>query len=253
MSKRSHLVRCAVLALLALVTASVLAASTVLAADAPGATNLKGQKPKAQPAATAPAPTAPKSVKTPKAPKPAKPPEKPIEEQRAEDGLWAKRTSWLSVRAGYAKATGDFAGDGVVGYGIAYQHMMNRRWSIGGSVNHDIVGHLGYSSEVSVPFTLELDRHFRWDTAIRPYVGLGGGYYFHKYYRTPGGDSGSPGTGVYVNFGGNMAMDTRHILGLDTRVAFVQTTNGAVNGVFGTQKANETLWTIKLNWGFGYY
>lgn len=258
MSMRSVVLRCTAALVIASVAASPWLAVPALAADAPAAPApvAKGKKPNAPRTGSAPASTPAATPKTPKparTPRPPKPPEKSMEEQRAEDGLWAKHTSWLSLRAGYAKASGEFAGDGLVGYGIAYQHMLTRHYAIGGSVQHDLLGHLGSSYEVSVPFALELTRHFRWKTQMRPYVGLGGGYYFHKYYRTASNYTGSPGRGVYVNLGTNVPLDSRHLLGLDTRVSFVQTTEGVVNPVFGAQKSSETLWSVKLNWAFGYY
>ncbi len=247
MSKRSSFVRWGVVTALASLTAAALVAGSQAAETAPAV-----KKPKARPAATATAKPAP-APKPAKPAKPPRPPEKSYDEQFAQDGLWTKRTSWLSFRAGYAKGTGDFAGDGLVGYGIAYQRMIGGGWSVGGAVQHDLLGHLGTSYEISVPFTLELARHFRWQTVMRPYVGIGGGYYFHKYYRTPGDYTGSPGAGMYVNFGTNLPVAPRNLLGIDTRVSFMQTTEGAVNPVFGEQKSSETLWSVKLNWAFAYH
>lgn len=266
MSMRSALLGVTAALLLVAVIASPWLATSVRAADAPATppppaaaaapAPVQGKKPNAPRTNTAPAP---KPAATPKTPKPAKtprapkPPEKSMEEQRAADGLWAKHTSWMSLRAGYAKASGEVAGDGLAGYGIAYQRMLTSHVGFGGSVQHDLVGHLGSSYEVSVPFALEVTRHFKWKTQMRPYVGLGSGYYFHKYYRTAGNYTGSPGRGIYVNLGTNVPVDAKHLLGIDTRVSFVKTTEGAVNPVFGTQKSSETLWSVKLNWAFGYY
>ena len=243
MPKSYGVLRCTALAAFALMTATVLAATPAKAAD-PAPTTLAGQKPQAQPAAAKPAPKV-------RAPKPVKP-EKSIEEQRAADGLWMKRSNWLSVRAGYAKATGSYAGGGLVGYGIAYQRMLTPRWAVGGAVQHDALGHLGRAVEISVPFTLEVSRHFNWHTAMRPYLGVGGGYYWHKYYRTGTHYTGRPGAGQYLNFGANMPLNDRHLLGIDSRVSFVETPEGAVNPVFGTEKASQTLWSVKLNWAFAY-
>ena len=200
-----------------------------------------------------PVAAASKPAKPPKPARPPKPPEKPLEEQRKEDGLWTKGNNWLSVRAGYGKSTVVNTGDGLLGYGIAYQRMLSRKWSFGGAVQHDLLGHLGNSTEISVPFTLELTRHFKWDTALRPYVGIGGGYYFHKYYRTGKQDTGAPGSGSYVAFGANMPLSDRNVLGLDARMSFVGGHDGEANPVFGPEKASETLWSVKLTWGFIYF
>jgi hypothetical protein len=245
-SKRYAVLRCATVTLCTLLAASVLAVTPVKAADT-APTDLRGQKPVAQPAqGTAVAPAA--------KPKPAKKAKliRTIEEQRVIDGLWTRQTNWLSMRAGYAKGGGSVAGGALVGYGIAYQRMLDGHWGIGGSVQHDLLGHLGNAYEISVPMTLEATRHFRWPTSLRPYVGLGAGYYFHKYYRTAGRYTGSPGFGKYVALGANLPVDQRHLLGLDARMSFVNGSEGTVNPVFGVEKASSTLLSIKLNWAFTY-
>ena len=207
--------------------------------------------------AAAPKVEAPKTAATAKKPKvakvkKAKPVEKSIEEQKKEDGLWAKRTNWLSLRAGYAKAASKNSGDAVGGYGLAYQRMLNRNWSFGASVSHDVLGHLANSYEIAVPMTVELDRHFRWKTAFHPYIGAGAGYYFHKYYRTNSDYTGAPAAGYSLAFGGNVPLDDKHLIGIDTRVHFLGGRDGVVNTVFGPEQSNETLWTVKLNWAMGY-
>jgi len=261
-SKPYGVLRCCLAASIAMLAASLMTVPPVRAADetpAPKPAETSAQqpkklkKPKAQPVATTtaakPAPAKEKPAKT---PKPAPTPEKSYAEQRAEDGPWAKRTNWLSLRAGYAKSRAENAGDGLGGYGIAYQRMLTRKYAFGMAVQHDVLGHLSNSYEVSVPFTAEFTRHFRWATAFHPYAGLGGGYYFHKYYRTGSDYTGAPGGGWYVNVGGNMPVDDKHLIGIDTRVSFVKGRTGVINPVFGPEKANETLWSIKLNWAMAY-
>jgi len=244
--------------LFALLAATVLAASPVFAADAaaPAAAPAKPAKvekaKKVKPATPAPKPRVAATPRAPKTPKPAPPPEQSIEEQRAADGIWMKRANWLGLRAGYAKAAVPNGGDGLAGYGMSYQHMISRQWSIGAAVQHDVVAHLGMSSEISVPFTVEMTRHFKWDTAIRPYLGFGGGYYFHKYYRTGTNDTGAPGSGVHISFGANMPLSDRHVLGLDLRSSFVGGRTGVVNPVFGAEQSTMVLWSAKLTWGMVY-
>ena len=241
--------------LFALLAVSVLAASPAFAADSAAEPTKPAKVEKAKkaaPAAVAPKPATPAAPRPPKPPKPPKPPEKPLEEQRKEELVWTKGNNWLGVRAGYAKATTVNSGDGLVGYGIAYQHMLSRKWSVGGAVQHDLLNHLGTSTEISVPCTLELTRHIKWDTAIRPYVGVGGGYYFHKYYRTGSQDTGAPGAGSYFTLGANLPLNDHHVLGLDARTSFVTGRDGVVNPVFGPELATETLWSVKLTWAMVY-
>ena len=240
---RSGVMRCAALASSALVALTLLAVAPASAADA------KAAKPAvtAKPAKTAKS----KAAATPKAPK-AKAPEKSLAEEKAENGPWAKTTNWLSFRAGYARNSDPNAGDGMYGYGVGYQRMLSSRVSFGASVQHDILGHLGASQEITVPFTVEFDRHFAWKGAFRPYVGLGGGYYFHKYYRTATANTGAPGAGVFLSFGGNLPVDDRHLIGIDARVSHVNGRDGIVNPVFGAEKASMNFWSIKVNWAYAY-
>ena len=239
-----------------LVIAACLAGVLAMNAPAHAADAMKAAKSekKAKAAAAAPAQTAAKAPKPPKvkaAPKP-KEPEKSWDEQKAEDGPWAKRTNWVSFRAGYAKNSNVNAGDGMFGYGMAYQRMISKRWSFGASVQHDILGQLGVASEIAVPFTLEMQRHFKWTTAMRPYVGFGGGYYFHKYYRTGDSYGGAPGSGVFIDGGTNVPIDGNHLLGLDTRISFVSGRTGVTNPVFGAEKATQVFYSVKLNWALAY-
>lgn len=248
--RRGASVLCALLAVSMLAVSPVLAAGSAAKA-AKAARPAKVEKAK-KPAAVVASTPAPKAPRAPKKPAPVKPPAKSLAERRSEDGVWAGGTSWLSLRAGYAKSTVRNTGDGMAGYGIAYQHMLNRKWSFGGAVQHDMLGHLGNSSEISVPFTLELARHFKLKTAIRPYFGAGGGYYFHKYYRTGTEYTGAPASGFYVTMGANLPLSERNVLGLDVRTSWVDGRSGAVNPVFGPESAQQTLLGMKLTWGMVY-
>lgn len=210
---------------------------------------VKAEKPaKAVTAAAEKPAKAPKAAKTPK----AKTPEKPLEEQKKEDGIYAKGSNWIGFRFGYAKRSGDFNGDGLVGYGMGYQHMISRRHAFAASVNHDIVGHFGSQTDVAVPFTAEFQRHFAWKGGVRPFVGLGGGYYYRKYYRTGSEYNTTVMGGPHVSFGFTTALDDKHVLGLETRWAKVASREGITNPTFGTSKDSETLWTVKATWGWVY-
>jgi hypothetical protein len=236
----------------------VLERSALVLVSSPSATRLVGVLLAAAlvavPAAAqdAPAPAAPAAAATaPARAKKAKPPEKSLAEQKKEDGAWMKRANWISVRAGYAKRSGGSAGDGLFGYGIGYQRNLSRRVSLNAQVQHDIVGHLGNSYEIAVPMTLELQRHFRWSESFRPYLGIGGGYHWRKYYRTGPDNGGAPVSGWHVSLGANMPIDDRHMLGIDTRVASLDG-RAAVNPVFGSESSQSTAWSAKLSWSIVY-
>lgn len=181
----------------------------------------------------------------------AKPAEKSFEEQKKEDGLWVKRGNWIGVRAGYAKRAGGKSGDGLFGYGISYQRMLTRVYSLNAAVQHDVIGHLGNALEYDIPMTLEFQRHFGRSSALRPFVGLGAGYHWRKFYRTVDDYGGAPVSGWHVSLGANAPLDDRHVLGFETRIAVIPG-RGTVNPVFGPDSDQNTLWSAKLTWALGY-
>ena len=182
----------------------------------------------------------------------AKPPAKALEERRKEDGIYAKGTNWVTLRFGMANRSGDLTGDGFVGYGVGYQRMMTQKVAFAAQVGHDIVGHFGNQLDVSVPFTGEFQRHFKWNTSLRPFVGLGGGYYLRKFYRTASEYNTTTTGGAHVSFGMTSALDMNHVLGFEARVAWLQGRPGVVNPTFGPGEDVETIWTAKLSWGLVY-
>lgn len=192
-----------------------------------------------------------KAARPARAAKPAKP-----KISRADDikknGLWAGGTNWISLRAGYAKLTTETSADGFVGYGVAYQRNLTSKYGFVASVHHEIIGAANVSKEISVPMTAGFVRHLDWRTALRPYVGLGAGYYFHKYYRSGLDYGGAPASGWYLNGGWNIPLSDRNLFGMDARVSFVDGRGGVQNPVFGSENENETQWSVKLNWSLGY-
>jgi hypothetical protein len=246
--KRHGFPRLAVTALAALFVAGVLAAGAASAADTPkpASTEVVKKEQKSEPAAVVPA--APKAPGT--AAMTAEQLAARVHADRvAADGVWAQGSSWLSFMAGYARAGGKNAGDAMGGYGVGYRHMMSNKWSFGAQIRHEVLGHMGPSYEISVPFTAEFTRHMKWKTAIRPYLGVGGGYYFHKYYRTGSDYTGAPGGGWHISTGADLPLDDRHVLGLDARVGFVaQRGENVVNPVFGPESSTMSQWSVKLTW-----
>jgi hypothetical protein len=192
-----------------------------------------------------------KPAKTPKAAK-VKAPEKSLEQQKKEDGVYAKNSNWISLRFGYAKRTGDVNGDGLVGYGVGYQHMIDRRYAFAAGAGHDIVGHFAGRLDEAVPFTAEFQRHYNWKTSVRPYVGLGGGFYFRKAYRTGADYTTTTTGGPHLSVGFTSALDDRHVIGFETRVALLQGRAGVTNTTFGPGKDTETIWTAKVSWALVY-
>lgn len=197
---------------------------------------------------TAKAKAAARPAKAPKAKKPAL----TREEDLKKNGVWAKGGNWISLRAGYAKLTTPTGANGFVGYGMAYQRNLTSRYGLQASVHHEILGAQNISKEISVPMTVGFVRHLDWKTALRPYVGVGGGYYFRKYYRSGADYGGAPSSGWYLNGGWNLPIADRKLLGMDARISFVDGRAGVRNPVFGSENESETQWSVKLNWALAY-
>lgn len=193
---------------------------------------------------------------------------------RAEDNPWDAGSSWLSVRAGYAKNSAEGAGNGGAGYGFGFSHMLGPtpvghwkalgrrplgflRWtffkdfSIGAYLHYEVLGRLGSSSEIEMPASVELVRHFRLRTAPRPYAGLGAGPFYRKTYRT-GSDQAVVAVGGYLTTGMNLLVAPSQLVGLDLRLARVDARNVPPNPVFGGGETEATHWSIKLNYAITY-
>ena len=218
---------------------AALVSMTPVAARAQSAPDAAAPKPAEQAAAPA------KATK-------AKPPVKPYEERRREDGVYAQGANWLSFRFGWTKRAEDLAGSGLVGYGVGYQRMMSRNYAFAARIDHDVVGHYGHHVDLSVPFTGEFQRHFHWKSAVKPYVGLGGGYYYRKAYRTGTEYTTMSSGGPHVSIGLQSAVSDHHVIGFETRAAFVAGRAGVTNPTFGPGVDTETLWSAKLSWALVY-
>jgi hypothetical protein len=179
-------------------------------------------------------------------------PGKSYEERRKEDGVYAKGASWIGLRFGYANRTGDLSGDGFLGYGISYTHMLSNRYAFAAGINHDIVGHFAHQIDEAVPFTAEFQRVFKMGSEMRPYLGVGAGYYYRKFYRTGTEYNTTTAGGGHVSIGLTSQLDDKHVVGFETRVAWVQSRPGITNPTFGTSTDTETIWTAKITWALVY-
>lgn len=211
------------------------------------ATSTKGAKP-----SKTSKPKKSKAAKAAPAAAAAKVAPKSMAERRKIDGSLAQGGNWVTLRFGYAKRTGDLTGDGYVGYGAAYQRMLAKHFAFAAGVGHDVVAHFGDQLDVMVPFTVELQRHFKWSTDLHPYLGVGGGYYYRKMYRTGTDYDTRRSGGAQVSIGVTSELDDRHVVGFEARVAFVRGNPDQTNPTFGPGSDTETIWTAKLIWGLFY-
>jgi hypothetical protein len=191
------------------------------------------------------------------------------------DDLWAPGRNWLSLRAGYAKASGELNGDGGIGYGFGFSHLFHpyklykwtflKQFSIGAYVHHEVLDHFQSSVEVEVPATVELVRYFKWNTALKPYLGYGMGAFYRKAYRT-GADNRTTDVGSYWTFGANAPIGGRQLLGFDGRLISVDSGWIPPDPVFGQgtavpietlegpdfERKNGTHWSAKINYTIVY-
>ncbi len=174
-----------------------------------------------------------------------------VSSAKAASDPWAKGAQWMSIRGGYVKATGKRSADGGAGYGFGYSRMLNKKYSLGFYVHHEVVQHANAASEMAFPMTAELVRHYDWHTAVRPYVGLGGGPF--NWRTTRSGDDGiTQAAGYYVVTGMNSPLNAHQVLGFDARVARLNGDTERANPVFGAQENSLIVVSLKLNWSYTY-
>jgi len=161
------------------------------------------------------------------------------------DEPWKRRTSWATFRAGYAKSLEGGAPNGMAGYGFGFSRMMSERVSLGFFLHHELLGKFGGAAQIEIPVTAEYAYHIRWQTPLRPYVGMGVGAFYHKVYRS-GADRAEVLPGVIFKFGADAPLDDHNLLGLDARIANVGNDDETVDPVFGKPKATSLRWSIKL-------
>jgi hypothetical protein len=164
---------------------------------------------------------------------------------------WAKGAQWMSLRAGYARASGEQMGNGLGGYGMGYTRMLNKRWSLGVSASHEVLSRAAGAHVIEAPFTLELARHYRWTTPVRPFLGVGGGMFLYGPRRT-GADYIDARPGGLLMLGANTPVAERQLLGFDVRMLLVAGDEDLVNPVFGAEEGTLLQWTAKVNWSFAY-
>lgn len=159
---------------------------------------------------------------------------------------WADGSQWLSVRAGYARSAVKNAGNGLGGAGFGYTRFISPKWALGGHFQYDVLGRFGAASEIDMPFTVEMTRHFAWATPLRPYLGFGTGAFVHKMYRT-GADETTIRPGFYFTGGANSPISPSSLIGVDARMV-VESDGESDNPVFPSENATVLHWSLKLTY-----
>jgi len=166
---------------------------------------------------------------------------------RAQDDAWQKGASWVTFRAGYAKSLEGGAPDGMGGYGFGFSRMLSHRVSFGVFVHHELLGKFGGAAQIEIPMTAEYAFHLRWKTALRPYVGLGVGAFYHKVYRS-GADRADLLPATIYKFGADTPLGVHSVLGVDARLASVASDDETLDPVFGRDKPTSLRWSVKLGY-----
>lgn len=213
------------------------------------ASTAKSQKSASKPASK---PSKPKAAKAAAAGATTAAVAKPHGEPRKLESVYGKGANWLSLRFGYANRAGELSGNGYLGYGIGYTRLLNKRYAFAAGINHDVVGHFAKQIDESVNYTGEFERVFNWSGEMRPYLGVGGGFYFRKMYRTDTDYTTTTTGGPHVSIGLTSQLDEKHVIGFETRVAWVKGRPGVVNPTFGPGTATETIYTAKITWALVY-
>jgi len=160
---------------------------------------------------------------------------------------WHRGANWTTFRAGWAKSLEGGAPSGWAGYGFGFSHMMSDRVSVGLFIHHELLGKFGAAAEIEIPITAEYAYALKWDTALRPYVGLGLGAFYHKIYRS-GADRTDLLPATIFKFGADTALDPHNVLGMDARAAWVLNDDEVVDPVFGKSKPTSIRWSVKLQY-----
>jgi hypothetical protein len=161
------------------------------------------------------------------------------------DQPWQKGAEWAAFRIGYAKSLEGGAPNGMGGLGFGFSHMLSNRVDLGFYIHYELLGKFGAASEIEIPITAEYAYYLRWNTPLRPYVGLGVGAFYHKIYRS-GADRDDILPATVFKFGADAPLDPHNVLGLDARIAVVTNDDPTVDPVFGTPKFATERWSVKL-------
>ena len=161
------------------------------------------------------------------------------------EGPWQKGASWTTFRVGYAKSLESGAPNGMAGFGFGFSRMMSDRVSVGVFVHDELLGKFGGSAQIEIPITAEYAYAIQWNTALKPYVGVGVGAFYHKIYRS-GADRTDLLPGLVLKFGADTPLDQHNVLGIDARAAFVGNDDETNDPVFGTGDPTSVRWSVKL-------
>ena len=164
---------------------------------------------------------------------------------------WVAGANWTSFRLGTAFSTVKDSPEGGIGVGFGMHHFFSRRWSGGFQADLDVLGKFSGGTEMELPLTLQFTRHMKFGSnTLRPYLGFGGGAYFHRYYRT-GGDEANLRPAAIFATGLNTPIGPSSVLGFDVRMAY-QGDAQSDDPLFPNAETHAMHWSFKVcyqRWG----
>jgi len=164
----------------------------------------------------------------------------------AEDEAWTKGASWATLRVGPVKSLDENSPGGNIGWGFAYRHMLTSRLSVGGSIDHDLLGRFGPASLIEVPASLEMLLHFHWRTPVRPAIGAGFAAVYRKAYRS-GDDYSEMQPGGFLTLALHTAVSPHTLVGAEARVMSVSSDETGTNPTFGRHLPSSGHTSLKVS------
>jgi hypothetical protein len=104
----------------------------------------------------------------------------------------------------------------------------------------------GGADDRRVPARVQVERR------DAPYLGVGGGFYFRSSIAPAASTTPPRAVAGTSRSASPSQLDDKHVVGFETRVAWVQGRPGVVNPTFGAGSDTETIWTAKLTWALVY-
>lgn len=164
----------------------------------------------------------------------------------AQDEAWMKDSAWGTLRAGAVKSLDENAPGGNLGWGFGYRHMLTPRFSLGATVDYDLLGRFGAAQLIEIPASLELLAHFRWKTPLRPALGAGFAAVYRKAYRS-GDDFSEVQPAGFLTVAMHSAVSPRTVLGAEFRAMSVSSDQTGSNPAFGEYKTSSGRTSFKIS------
>ncbi len=175
--------------------------------------------------------------------------------------MWSPGAKWLTAGVGYARNAGETAGNGLIGGSVGVNWMWRHQLSLHAFVGEDLYGKFAGAANIGIPIGLTVQRHMAWKTALRPYIGLGGGVVMQRYFRT-GDDTNQTAPVFWLVTGADAPIAPGRLLGIVARIGF--TTLEEPNPVFNPLEIDPVdgsiaptwedtqLWSVQVRYGLAF-